>query len=141
MFATCGRPGTFLRCWHRQARRAAGGEFRRASCFRRKERKLHASRSGSVCRDQPCSALVHGDLPRFGVEAGALKETEMTGLITTLEVAEWLKVTSETVRNWHKRRGLPGFDLPNGEYRFDPDEVYAWLEQHRPAVNGHEPGA
>jgi hypothetical protein len=30
--------------------------------------------------------------------------------------------------------------LPNGELRFDPDEIYAWLERNRPSTNGHDPG-
>jgi excisionase family DNA binding protein len=57
-------------------------------------------------------------------------------LLSTRDVAKQLKVSTKTVGRYVDK-GLPYFDLPGG-WRFDPDEVYEWIEQyHRHARNGN----
>ena len=62
-------------------------------------------------------------------------------LLTTREAAEWLKVKPATVRRWTAEGKLPAFTkLPDGEFRYDADELYAWMEENRPGSNGNEDG-
>ena len=63
----------------------------------------------------------------------------MTTLLTVSDVAEWLNVSDKTVRKWTRQGKLIAFTkLPDGELRYDPDELYAWMEQHRPGNGGEK---
>lgn len=44
-------------------------------------------------------------------------------LLTTAEVGMWLNVSSETVCDWIKRRGVKHYVLNGGQYRLDPADV------------------
>jgi excisionase family DNA binding protein len=63
----------------------------------------------------------------------------MSHLITAQDVAEWIGVSVDTVQRYTRQGELPAFKLPAG-YRYDPDDVYAWLEKHRPHTNGDKQG-
>lgn len=54
-------------------------------------------------------------------------------------VAELLRVHTETVRVWKRKRGLP-FVKPGGKVRFSAREVIAWQNQQRPGAST-PPGA
>ena len=51
------------------------------------------------------------------------------GMISTKELAEFLKVHENTIYNLIKR-GLPVYKISNQEYRFDIEEVKGWLKQN-----------
>jgi len=53
------------------------------------------------------------------------------GLLTTLEVAEYLGVSPESVTRWWRAGELPGFRLASKVLRFRRSEIEAWLEQGR----------
>jgi excisionase family DNA binding protein len=56
-------------------------------------------------------------------------------LLSTRDAAKQLGVSTKTVLRYTKK-GLPFYDLPGG-LRFDPDEIYEWIEQyHRQNGNG-----
>lgn len=50
-------------------------------------------------------------------------------MISTKELAEFLKVHENTIYNLIKR-GLPVYKISNQEYRFDIEEVKGWLKQN-----------
>ena len=50
-------------------------------------------------------------------------------MISTKELAEFLKVHENTIYNLIKR-GLPVYKISNQEYRFDVEEVKGWLKQN-----------
>lgn len=51
----------------------------------------------------------------------------MEKLLTTVELAETLKVTRQAIWNWRKE-GLPFFKIGSA-VRFDPLQVRKWLEE------------
>jgi excisionase family DNA binding protein len=54
-------------------------------------------------------------------------------LLTTREVAELLRVSTETALRWHRSGKLPGGRrLSSNVLRFDRAEVEAWLDGTRP---------
>jgi excisionase family DNA binding protein len=46
-------------------------------------------------------------------------------------VAEYLCLTTRRVVRLARDGGLPHVKLPDGELLFDPEELAAWLAQHR----------
>ena len=53
-------------------------------------------------------------------------------LLTTREVAELLRVSTETALRWHRSGKLPGGRrLGSNVLRFDRDELDAWLDATR----------
>jgi excisionase family DNA binding protein len=58
-----------------------------------------------------------------------------TNLLTDSEAADVLRLTPRQVARLAKRGDLPAVTLPNGETRFDPDDLRAWVESlKRPAA-------
>jgi excisionase family DNA binding protein len=56
-------------------------------------------------------------------------------LLTTREVAELLRVSTETALRWHRTGKLPGGRrLGSNVLRFDRGEIEAWLEGTRPSA-------
>lgn len=51
-------------------------------------------------------------------------------LLTARQVAEELGVSVHTVLRWARAGKLPGVQLPGGAWRFEPDEIKAWIEEH-----------
>jgi hypothetical protein len=59
----------------------------------------------------------------------------MSKLITDTEAAEILCLTARQVSRLARRDDLPHVNLPNGELRFDPEDLRAWIESlKRPAT-------
>lgn len=53
----------------------------------------------------------------------------MDGLATSAELAEYLNVKPQTLRNWvHLKKGPP-FVMVEGARRYDMTEVKQWLEE------------
>ena len=52
----------------------------------------------------------------------------MSKLITDSEAAEILCLTVRQVARLARRDDLPHVNLPNGELRFDADDLRAWIE-------------
>ena len=57
----------------------------------------------------------------------AVREEEMTRLLTAREVAECLSLSPETVLSWARSGDLPSFKLPSGQIRFSEEALDAWL--------------
>jgi excisionase family DNA binding protein len=57
-----------------------------------------------------------------------------TDLMTTAEVADSLKISAETVRDWWRQGRIPGHRYSHKVLRFRMDEVVAALETHGPAL-------
>jgi|CZCB01.1.fsa_nt_gi excisionase family DNA binding protein len=51
----------------------------------------------------------------------------MKELMTSREVADYLKVTMQTIYNWRKE-GVPSFRIGH-EYRYDLEKVMKWLSE------------
>ena len=51
----------------------------------------------------------------------------MEELMTSQEVADYFKVTMQTVHNWRKE-GVPSIRIGH-EYRYDLEKVMKWLEE------------
>ncbi len=59
----------------------------------------------------------------------------MRNLITDSEAAEILRLTSRQVAKLAKKGILPSVTLPGDEVRFDPDDLWRWVENlKQPAV-------
>jgi excisionase family DNA binding protein len=55
-------------------------------------------------------------------------------LLTYTEAADLLKLTPRQISRLVGRGELPSVRLPNGEIRFDPDDIHQWVESlKRPA--------
>ena len=66
-------------------------------------------------------------------------QSDQTGLLKTVEVAEYLNVSTNWVLRRWKAGQLPGYKLgPNGPLRFDRAEIAQWLDGR--ASVGSEPG-
>ena len=50
--------------------------------------------------------------------------------LTTSQVAERLHVKLATVQRWARKKEIPSYKLPGGDFRYDPDEFELWLEAH-----------
>ena len=57
-------------------------------------------------------------------------ETEQT-FLTTDELAEHLRMKTDTVRKWRQRQSGPRFYRVEGKVLYDVDDVNAWLSQQR----------
>jgi excisionase family DNA binding protein len=58
-------------------------------------------------------------------------------LLTDSEAADFLRLTARQVARLAKRGELPSVNLPNGETRFDADDLRLWVETlKRPAAAG-----
>ena len=55
------------------------------------------------------------------------KDTEY---LKTSEVADIYRVTVETIREW-RDRGMPHWRMSERVFRYDADEVKAWVDMHR----------
>ena len=53
----------------------------------------------------------------------------MTELLTTAQLAEWLKVRPSTVREWAKTGRIPEIQISAKVRRFDPAEVESALRR------------
>ena len=83
----------------------------------------------------------HLDAEALATLAGDL-EGRVTGrpLLRAREVAETLGLSVETVLRWTRRGVLPGFRLPGGALRYEPEAIDAWLAARRvgeEAGDGH----
>lgn len=54
-------------------------------------------------------------------------------MISTKELAEYLKVHENTIYNLIKK-GLPSYKIGSQEYRFEIEEVKEWLKQNKKDV-------
>jgi excisionase family DNA binding protein len=52
----------------------------------------------------------------------------MGNLLTDSEAADFLRLTTRQVVTLAKRGELPSVNLPDGEIRFDLDDLRAWVE-------------
>ncbi len=59
-------------------------------------------------------------------------------LLTKDEAAEFLRLTPRQVGKLARRGVLPSVNLPNGETRFDRDDLRAWVESLKRPANGQE---
>jgi excisionase family DNA binding protein len=48
--------------------------------------------------------------------------------MTTPELAAYLKVSEDTIRDWANERGCPHLRVSKGAHRFRVTEVVAWLQ-------------
>lgn len=58
-------------------------------------------------------------------------------LLTPSQVDELLCVTSGRAVRLAKAGKIPHIKLPSGEYRFDPDEIAAWLRERSCKAEAH----
>ena len=63
-------------------------------------------------------------------------EDEKKALLTTLELAEHLRVSTETVKAWARDRRIPAFRLGRNTLRFDLAEVIEALRDNRSTEGG-----
>lgn len=77
----------------------------------------------------------HLDDTLFSVAQRRLAPEPSEGaFLTAKELAEWLGVSQQTIRAWCERGRLPHVKI-EGNYRFLPDEIEAWLQaRYRPAA-------
>ena len=60
-----------------------------------------------------------------------------TQLLNPADAAAVLMLTPAQVRTLVRKGQLPHVALPNGEVRFDPDDIRRWVEtRKRPAAEG-----
>jgi predicted site-specific integrase-resolvase len=52
----------------------------------------------------------------------------MSTLLTDSEAGDILKLTPRQVARLAKRGQIPSIELPNGETRFDSDDIRKWIE-------------
>lgn len=87
------------------------------------------------CLITPCkgSPIPHQRNPCISSEAVVLPETMSDlELLDTAEVAQILRVTSHTVREWRKKGdGPPWIRLPSGTIRYPRKDLEQWLSQDR----------
>jgi len=50
---------------------------------------------------------------------------------TVQEVAQQMKVSERTVRNWIEREGLPAFPIGKRGYRISKSDLDAWVEARK----------
>lgn len=53
-----------------------------------------------------------------------------SGLMTLVEVAEYLKIAKRTAYGWVKSGELPGFKVGNA-WRFERADIDAWLQEQK----------
>ncbi len=58
-----------------------------------------------------------------------------SALMTVEEVAAYLQLKPETIRNLTRRGELPGFKVGSRRLRFRKAEIDAWLESRKRPVN------
>ena len=63
--------------------------------------------------------------------------TALTQLLTPLEVATWLTVTTPDVLRMTHAGNLPCVRLPDGEPRYEPAELEQWLHRRRARMQDH----
>jgi predicted site-specific integrase-resolvase len=54
-----------------------------------------------------------------------------TQLLNSADAAAVLMLTPAQVRTLVRKGQLPHVALPNGEIRFDPDDIRQWVESHK----------
>ena len=65
----------------------------------------------------------------------------MPRLLTETGAARLLALTSNEIRGLVRRGEIPTVELPNGETRFDPEEVRRWAATFRRAAVSRSPVA
>ncbi len=50
---------------------------------------------------------------------------------TVQEVAQQMKVSERTVRNWVEKEGLPAFSIGKRGYRITKTDLEAWIETRK----------
>lgn len=65
--------------------------------------------------------------------------TEGTGFYRAYEVAEMVGVSVVTVRRWVGYGWFEAIRLPNGELRFTPLQLKAFLDEHTLRAEGNGP--
>ncbi|MBX9681041.1 MAG: helix-turn-helix domain-containing protein, partial [Gemmataceae bacterium] len=58
-------------------------------------------------------------------------ETTLPALLTDHDVAEWLQTSLRSVARLVKQRQIPFVTLPNGDVRFDPNDLASWVKSFR----------
>lgn len=64
------------------------------------------------------------------------QESEQPALLTPVEVARRLRVTTRTIHRWSDRGILPAQMLPNGQRRYRVEDVDAALKKYEPTTDG-----
>ncbi len=64
----------------------------------------------------------------------------MTTLLTDTEAADILRLTPRQVLRLAGRGELPSVALPNGETRFDPDDIRRWVETRKRPTQAAQEG-
>ena len=59
-------------------------------------------------------------------------------LLTDIDVGIKLGMAAHNVRQMVRRRIIPFLKLPNGDVRFDPNDVQEWLEQCKRGLDVEE---
>lgn len=63
---------------------------------------------------------------------GSNSKGELSSLLTTHELAEFLRLSDWTIKDWRRRNyGPKFFRLPSGRVRYSLVEVKSWLEANR----------
>jgi len=52
-------------------------------------------------------------------------------LLTTREMARFLRISTATIDKYRKRGLIPYVRLPNGQVRFEQREIMRWIEEKR----------
>ncbi|HZQ28480.1 MAG TPA: cobalamin-dependent protein [Acidimicrobiales bacterium] len=91
--------------------------------------RADATRAGSGPADRLLARVV--DLRRPDGEGGA-----ESGLLTTRDLARLFQVSPRTVTNWAAQGRLRAVQTAGGHYRFDPDDVLAFLLESPAVVDG-----
>lgn len=58
----------------------------------------------------------------------------MNDLMSDKEAAEYLRITSRTLRLWRAVRGLPFIKITSKEIRYRRSDLDSWLNRHRVEV-------
>ncbi len=60
-------------------------------------------------------------------------------IYTVQEVAQQMKVSERTVRNWIEKEGLPAFPIGKRGYRVSKVDLDAWVEARKQRPTGDRP--
>lgn len=92
--------------------------------------ELTATEVTKIIRDavrDEVRSVVREELAR----ASGRSEPEEPEIVSRAQAAEILGVDVHTVTRWAKQQGLPGTQLPGGEWRFQRSAVLEWMFTHR----------
>ncbi|MHB8691905.1 MAG: helix-turn-helix domain-containing protein [Solirubrobacteraceae bacterium] len=84
---------------------------------------------GEFGRENPRSLAIWEMAPPRASEQPASEHDRAESLLTAREVASALGVSCETVLRWTRAGKLPGFRMPGGALRYQPNVLRAWLAE------------